>query len=131
MESTFQPLEPLRPPAVAPGPAIEAEPVAAKTGWRRAVLTAAISGLLLVGGGVAAVSAASPAPSTAPGTTAPSNGGGTPPSNGGTTTPRTHTGSSANCPNMGGSGGSGSGSSGSGSSTAPSTTPNTAPTPAT
>jgi hypothetical protein len=129
MESTFQPLEPVRPPAVAPGLAIEAEPVATRTGWRRAILTAAISGLLLVGGGVAVVSAASPAPSTAPSTTAPSNGGTTAPSNGGTTTPRNHTGSSANCPNMGGSGGSGSGSGGS--STTPSTTPNTAPTPAT
>jgi hypothetical protein len=109
METTFQPLEPAHTPPV------EAEPAETKTsGWRRTVLTAAISGLLLVGGGVAAVSAASPSPSTSPGTTAPS------------TTPPTHVrGSSADCPNMGGSGGSG-GSSG-GSSTAPSTTPSTTP----
>ena len=58
-----------------------------------------------------------------------SGGTTTPPSNGGTTTPRTHTGTKADCPNMGGgtSGSSGSG----GSSTTPSTTPSTAPTPAT
>ena len=47
----------------------------------------------------------------------------------GTTTPRTHTGTKADCPNMGGGTG-GSGGSG-GSSTTPSTTPSTAPTPAT
>ncbi len=108
MESTSQPLQPIQPIHTPP---VEAEPVAKTSGIRRAVMTAVISGLLLVGGGVAAVSAASPAPSTSPGTTAPS--GGT------STTPRTHTGSSANCPNMGGSGGS--------SRTAPSTTPSTAP----
>ena len=76
---------------------------------------AGISALLLVGGAAAMVNAASPAPSTDPGTTAPS---GQPPAG------KTH--SSANCPNMGGSNGSG-GSSG-GSSTTPATP---APTPAT
>ena len=75
---------------------------------RRMVMTAGLAGMLLVAGGVAAVSAASPDPSTAPGTTAPS---GKPSHN------------SADCPNMGGSGG-GSG----GSSTAPSAP---APSPAT
>ena len=110
MEWTYQPLEPAQPSPVEPA-AVETKP----NGLRRAVLTAVVSGLLLVGGGVAAVSAASPAPSSAPSTTAPS---------GGTGTPRTHTGSSVNCPNMGGS-------SGSGSSGGSSTTPSTAPTPAT
>jgi hypothetical protein len=110
MEWTYQPVEPAQPPVVEPATS-ESKPA----GIRRAVLTAVVSGLLLVGGGVAAVSAASPAPSSAPSTTAPS---------GGTGTPRTHTGSSVNCPNMGGS--SGSGSSG-GSSTTPSTAPSTTP----
>jgi hypothetical protein len=110
MEWTYQPLEPAQPSVLQP-----ATPGSKPNGLRRAVLTAVVSGLLLVGGGVAAVSAASPAPSSAPSTTAPS---------GGTGTPRTHTGSSVNCPNMGGS-------SGSGSSGGSSTTPSTAPTPAT
>ena len=110
MEWSYQPLEPAQPSPVEPA-TVETKP----NGLRRAVLTAMVSGLLLVGGGVAAVSAASPAPSSAPSTTAPS---------GGTGTPRTHTGSSVNCPNMGGS-------SGSGSSGGSSTTPSTAPTPAT
>ena len=126
MEPTFQPLvpapiEPVAPVAVAP---VETKP----RGVRRAILTAAISGLLLVAGGVAVVSAASPEPSASPSTVAPSDGTTTAPSNGGTTTPRTHTGTKADCPNMGGGttvGGSG------GSSTTPSTTPSTAPTPAT
>ena len=109
MEPMFQPLQPLQPIHTPP---VEAEPVVKASGMRRAVITAVISGLLLVGGGVAAVSAASPAPSTSPGMTAPSSGGTS-------TTPRTHTGSSANCPNMGGSRGS--------SGTTPRTTPSTAP----
>jgi hypothetical protein len=100
MDQAFQPLV----PAHAPAPAATPPPVETSageprsTGFRRVLLTGAISALLLVGGGVAAVSAASPAPSTAPGTTAPSGapGGGT------------HNRSSANCPNMGGSGSSGS-----------------------
>ena len=91
MDQTFQPLEPAQPPPVVSA-AVESRP----NGLRRVVLTGAISALLLVGGGVAAVSAASPAPSTAPGTTAPGAGGAGP-----------HGGSTANCPNMGGSSGSG------------------------
>jgi hypothetical protein len=116
MEPTFQPLEPAHTPPVA------AEPAETKTsgGVRRAHRTGGISGLLLVGGGVAAVSAASSDPSSAPSTTAPS---------GGTGTPRTHSGSTADCPNMGDDTGGSSGSGGS--STTPSTTPSTAPTPAT
>jgi hypothetical protein len=109
VDQIFQPILPAAPPPVEPA-AVESRPL----GLRRIVLTGAISALLLVGGGVAAVSAASPAPSTAPNTTAPSG-------NPGGTTP--HTGSSVNCPNMGGSSGSG-GSSSSGSS-APATTPAT------
>ena len=66
MEPTFKPLEP------APTPSVEARPAETKTsGMRRAVLTAAISGLLLVAGGVAVVSAASPEPSASPSTTPP------------------------------------------------------------
>ena len=69
MEPTFQPLEP------APTPSAEVRPAETKpSGVRRAVLTAAISGLLLVAGGVAVVSAASPEPSASPSTAAPSDG---------------------------------------------------------
>jgi hypothetical protein len=116
MEYTYAPIEPIEPMAsTQPAPSEAVAPAATRLGGiRRAVITAAVSALLLVGGAVAAVSAASPAPSTAPGVTAPS-GGGTAPRG----TPHAG-GSTANCPNMGGSGGS-SGSSG--------TTP--APTPAT
>jgi hypothetical protein len=95
MEWDIQPLVPAGPPTVE-APTAETR----KTGVRRTVLTAAISALLLVGGGVAVVSAASPAPSSAPSTKS------TPPAHG----------SSANCPNMGGSSG---GSSGTSPSTAP------------
>jgi len=123
MDWTTPPLVPAVTPPEVVTPAIEpAAPISTSTGFgmRRAVITAALSALLLVGGAAAAVSAASPAPSTAPSTTAPSGG------SGGTGTqpaPRQHgSGSTANCPNMGGSSGSG---------TTPSapTTPN--PTPAT
>ena len=120
MDQAFQPLVPAHTPAPpATPPSVEIPTIEPRsTGLRRVLLTGAISALLLVGGGVAAVSAASPAPSTAPGTTtAPSGapGGGT------------HNGSSVNCPNMGGSSGSsGSGSGSSGSSApAPATTPAT------
>ena len=129
MEPTYQPLEPAQTPLV------EARPVETKTsGVRRAVLTAAISGLLLVAGGVAVVSAASPEPSASPSTAAPSDGTTTTPSDG-TTTPRTHSGANGDCPDKAG-GGSGTdetdGTDGTdGSSTTPSTTPSTAPTPAT
>ena len=112
MDQAFQPLVPAHTPAppAAPPPVETCAGEPRSTGLRRVVLTGAISALLLVGGGVAAVSAASPAPSTAPGTTAPSGtpGGGT------------HNGSSVNCPNMGGSG-----SSGSSGSSAPAATPAT------
>ena len=66
MEPTFQPLEPAPIQPVAP---VAAAPVETRpSGLRRAVLTAAISGLLLVAGGVAVVSAASPEPSASPST---------------------------------------------------------------
>src|SRR6185369_857766 len=122
MEPPIQPLvqAPTQPIAPVAGAPVETRP----NGLRRAILTAAISGLLLVAGGVAVVSAASPEPSASPSTVAP-GGTTTPPSNG-TTTPPTHSGTKADCPNMGG----GTGGSG-GSSTTPSTTPSTAPTPAT
>ena len=96
MDPTFQPLAP------APTPSAEAPRAETKTtsGTRRAVLTAAISGLLLVAGGVAVVSAASPEPSASPSTTAPS-GGTTAPSDG-TTTPRTHSGVPGDCPDKAG-----------------------------
>ena len=51
-------------------------------GIRRGVMTAALAGLLLVGAGVAAVSAASPDPSTSPAPTTQTN-----PSDNGTTAP--------------------------------------------
>lgn len=125
MEPTFQPLVPAPIQPVAP---VAAVPVETKPGGvRRAILTAAISGLLLVAGGVAVVSAASPEPSASPSTVAPV-GTTTTPSNGTTTQP-THSGTKGDCPDKAGTSG-GSGSSG-GSSTTPSTTPNTAPTPAT
>ena len=73
MDQAFQPLVPAHSPAppATPTPAVPSAAESRSTGFRRIVLTGAISALLLVGGGVAAVSAASPAPSTAPGTTAP------------------------------------------------------------
>ena len=126
MEWTTPPLVPAATPLSVVTPAIEpAAPTTTSTGFgmRRAVMTAALWALLLVGGAAAAVSAASPDPSTAPSTTAPSGGSsgtGTQPA------PRQHgSGSTVDCPNMGGDGGSG---------TTPSapTTPTTpAPTPAT
>ena len=127
MEPTFQPLEPA-PPTVA---SVEARPAETKpSGLRRAVLTAAISGLLLVAGGVAVVSAASPEPSASPSTAAPSDGTTTTPSDGTTTAPRTR--AAGDCPDKAGTGGGTDGTDGSGgSSTTPSTTPSTAPTPAT
>ena len=66
MEPPFQPLvpAPIQPIAPAPVAAVETRP----SGVRRAILTAAISGLLLVAGGVAVVSAASPEPSASPST---------------------------------------------------------------
>jgi hypothetical protein len=116
MEWTFEPVVPASTPPAEPR-RVERSPAEARpSGLRRAILTAAVSGLLLVAGGVAVVSAASPDPSSAPSTTTP---GTTAPSGvpGG---PRTHSGSSVNCPNMGGS--SGSGGSGNSGSSAPATT---------
>jgi hypothetical protein len=107
-----RPADAAAPPADPAGPAHA--PVATSTGpgIKRMVATAVLSGLLLVGGAVAVVSAASPDPSCAPST------------NGGTTTQPSarpnHSGSTADCPNMGGSGGT----NGSGA-PAPSTTPGT------
>lgn len=112
MDWTTPPLEPMPTAAPAIEPAAPAHASNAVTpiggpSLRRMVMTAGLAGLLLVAGGVAAVSAASPDPSSAPSTTAPS---GTPGGAG-------H--SSANCPNMGGSNGGSGGSSSSGSSAAP------------
>ena len=67
-------------------------------GIRRGVLTAMLGGLLLIGGGVAAVSAASPDPSTAP---APSTE--VEPSDDGTA-PTESTRPGSDCPDKGGSG---------------------------
>lgn len=128
MEPIFQPLEPAPIEPVAPTTVAPAE--TKPSGVRRAVLTAAISGLLLVAGGVAVVSAASPDPSASPSTVAPSGGSTTTPSDGTTTTPPAHSGTKGDCPDKAGSGGTTNGGSG-GSSTTPSTTPSTAPTPAT
>jgi hypothetical protein len=125
MDPSFQPLEP------APTPSVEVRPAETKSvsGVRRAVLTAAISGLLLVAGGVAVVSAASPEPAS-PSTVAPSDGT-TAPSDG-TTAPRTHSGARGDCPHKAGGTDGTDGTDGSGgSSTTPSTTPSTVPTPAT
>jgi hypothetical protein len=95
------------PPASAPAPSFG--------GIRRTIATAALAVGLLVLGGTAVVLAADPSASPAPAaTTAPS---------GGTTTPRTHTGSTRDCPNMGGSGSNGSGGSSAPSTTGPSSSP--------
>jgi hypothetical protein len=103
---------PVEPASYSPPPGFAAPASgSAFGGIRRTIATAALAVGLLIIGGTAVVLAADPSASPAPNaTTAPS---------GGTTTPRTHSGSSANCPNMGGSGGS----------TAPSTTgPSSSPT---
>ncbi len=126
MEWTTPPVVPASPPApVAIASAIEPTDATSNgSGLRRTVLTAALSALLLVGGAAAVVSAASPEPSAAPSTTAPAGGSGTQPA------PRQHgTGSTADCPNMGGASGSGNGSGTA--PTAPTTPTVPAPTPAT
>jgi hypothetical protein len=72
----FQHEAPATPPAPAnPGPASPRRP----DGLRRTILTAGIAGALLVTGGVAAVFAATPDPSTtpAPSATTDQSGGGT------------------------------------------------------
>jgi hypothetical protein len=137
MDWTTPPLEPMLPAASAdPPPALvrpatQPTPKSEPTGpsVRRLVLTGGLAGLLLVAGGVAAVSAASPDPSTAPSTSAPSTSAPN-------TTPPTTTQDGAapsgraghGCPNMDGSSG---GSGGSGTTPSAPTTPTTpAPTPA-
>jgi len=117
MDWTTPPLEPM-PLTVSAEPPAAADPVAASDhvtagpSLRRIVMSAGLAGLLLVAGGVAAVSAASPDPSSAPSTTVP---GGTAPSG----QPGHGTG---NCPNMGGSNG---GSSGGSNNATPAPTPAT------
>jgi hypothetical protein len=92
----------------APGPGTSASVEAGGRpllgGARRTVATALLAVGLLTVGGAAVVFAADPSATPAPNaTTQPSTGGGTTRPNG--QTPGGHTG--ANCPNMGGSGGSG------------------------
>lgn len=93
MDQPTPPLEPMPAPVEpqARAPVGDRASSGAGSSLRRIVVTAGLAGALLLVGGVAAVSAASPDPSSAPSTTAPS---GQP---GGTG----H--SSANCPHMGGS----------------------------
>ena len=118
-------------------PVPAAAPISGGSGLRRTVLTGALAGLLLVGGAVAVVSAASPDPgaSTAPSTMADPNDGTTTDPNGGTTAPSTRPGhaggNAADCPDKG-TGGSG-GSDDSGTSGTPDSSGSSAPaeTPAT
>ena len=74
------PLAPAAQPAADPAPAVQHT---RNPGLRRTVLTASLAALLYMGGAVAVVSAASPAPaaSSAPSTTDPSQPA-TPPANG-------------------------------------------------
>jgi hypothetical protein len=100
--------EPAQPPPAEP--ATLAAPAAAPVfgGIRRTIATAVLAVGLLIVGGTAVAFAADPSASPAPNaSSAPANGGGT-------TRPSHVPGSTANCPNMGGSG--------SGGSTTPSTT---------
>ena len=132
------PTAPLVPPAtLAPTAHVEAtSPISDRSGLRRTVLTGALAGLLLVGGAVAVVSAASPDPgaSTAPSTTADPNDSTTDP-DGGTTAPSTRPGhaggNAADCPDKGTAGSNGSDDSGT--SGSPDSSGNSAPaeTPAT
>lgn len=134
MEWHDQPAQPapLTPPAplVPPTPLAPTAPEAAAPssggpGLRRTVLTGALAGLLLVGGLVAVVSAASPDPgtSTAPSTTADPNDGTTTDPSGGTTAPSTRPGhaggNAADCPDKGTDGSSGSDDSGTSGSESP------------
>ena len=128
------PLTPAQPVATPDIPTETQAPQAAGPVIKRIVLTGALSALLLVGGAVAIVSAASPEPSSsaAPGATEPSDPGTTDPSTPGTADPSTrpHRGSGGNpadCPDKesDGSSGSGSGDSGSSASPAPVETPAT------
>jgi hypothetical protein len=114
------PLTPVEPvPGAPPEPA---GPQAKGPGVKRTLLTAALTGLLLVGGVVAVVSAASPDPgaSSAPSATEPSTDGTTTP----TTRPQRGTGAGpADCPakDTDGSSGSSGGSDGSSGSDVPAT----------
>jgi hypothetical protein len=114
------PTAPLAPtaPVEATAPVKAAAPTSGGPGLRRTVLTGALAGLLLVGGLVAVVSAASPDPgaSTAPSTTADPNDDTTTDPNGGTTAHSTRPGhaggNAADCPDKGTGGSSGSDDSG-------------------
>ena len=75
------------------------EPVTRQSGFRRTVLTAGMAAALLIAGGVAAVSAASPDPSATP-----TPAGATDPSPDRSSPGRPDRGSHVNCPNMGGGG---------------------------
>jgi hypothetical protein len=102
------PSTPFAPPAsYSPAPAGAASETGGRpllSGARRTVATALLAVGLLTVGGAAVVFAADPSASPAPNaTTQPSTGGGTTRPNG--QAPTGH--NSANCPNMGGSGGSG------------------------
>ena len=122
---------PVTPHAAAPGmpvspestygvaaPAPPVSPIRSRgTGMQRTVLPAAVSALLLVGGAVAVVSAASPEPSTS---ATPSATDGTAPS----TRPDRAAGDKADCPNED------DGTTGSGDSDGSTTTPDTSPDPA-
>jgi hypothetical protein len=65
--------DPVVTPPAAPEPA-PSRPPASRPGLRRGVMAAALGALLLVGGGVAAVSAASPEPSDTPAATQGTDG---------------------------------------------------------
>jgi hypothetical protein len=84
--------QPVMTPPAAPQPAPSLPPA---RGLRRGAIVAALGALLLVGGGVAAVSAASPEPSTAPSVVEPDA----------TTQPDDGTRNGHDCPNEDGSGG--------------------------
>ena len=131
MDWSDQPAVPAQPPfptspfaasvSFSPAPADAISETAGRPllgGARRTVATALLAVGLLTVGGAAVVFAADPSASAAPNaTTQPSTGGGTTRPNG--QAPTRHNG--ADCPNMGGSGGSGGSGTAPGSSAAPST----------
>jgi hypothetical protein len=73
---------PAQPPELPVAETVPSQPAARSSGFRRTVLTAGMAAALLIAGGVAAVSAASPDPSATPSaaTTEPSTDGTTSPS---------------------------------------------------